>query len=70
MTRLKAMLLWFAAVTLVAVGWMAAGAAMTVATGSLLLGLSLIPPAIIYVLWPGEPLPTAADVLRGTESGR
>lgn len=70
MTRSKVILLWFAAVTLVAVGWITIGAAMTVATATLLVGLSLVPPAIIFVLWPGVPLATAADVLRGTERGR
>lgn len=70
MTRSKVILLWFAAVTLVAVGWVALGAALTVATGVLLLGLSLVPPAIIYALWPGEPSPSAAEVLRGPGRNR
>jgi hypothetical protein len=65
MTRSKVILLWFAAVTLVVVGWIALGAAVTVATGVMLLGLSLVPAAIVYALWPGEPSATAADVFRG-----
>lgn len=70
MTRSRVLLSWFAAVTLVAVGWMALGAAMTVATAIMLLGLSLVPPAVIYALWPGVQPPTAAEVLRGPGRGR
>jgi len=70
MTRSKVILLWFAAVTLVVLGWTALGAAMTVATGVMLLGLSLVPPAIIYALWPGPQPATAAEVFHETGRGR
>jgi hypothetical protein len=58
---------WFAAVVLVAVAIVALGTDMTLATAGLLLALSLVPPAIVLMLWPGPQTVTAADVLHDTE---
>jgi hypothetical protein len=58
---------WFAAVTLVAVAAVAFGAEMNVGTGGTLLTLSLVPPLIVFLLWPKAEPVTAGDVLRGTD---
>lgn len=61
---------WFAAVVLVAVTIVALGTDMTLGTAGLLLALSLVPPAIVLMLWPGSETATAAEVLRNTERRR
>jgi hypothetical protein len=67
MTRSGLIQVWFGAVVLAAVTGVAMGASMTVATGVVLLALSLAPPAIVLLLWPGIQAPTAADVLYGPD---
>jgi len=58
---------WFAVLALVVVGALAFGAQVRLGTGGLLVTLSLVPPLIVFMLWPrAEPL-TAGDVLRGTD---
>ncbi len=56
---------WFAAVVLVAVSVIALGIEVTFGTAGLLLALSLVPPAIVLMLWPDPQVATVADVLRG-----
>ena len=58
---------WFAAVVLVAVSVIVLGTQVTFGTAGLLLALSLVPPAIVLMLWPGPQAKTAADVLRDPE---
>jgi hypothetical protein len=65
-TRSRLIQAWFAAILLVVVAGVALGASPTVSTGVTLLALSLVPPAIMLLLWPGiQPL-TVAEVLRGS----
>jgi hypothetical protein len=45
---------WFSIVTLCVVAGVSLGAAVTVETAVMLFALSLIPPAIVLLLWPGE----------------
>ena len=67
MTRTKVILVWFAAVALIVVAAVAFGAQVNVGTGSMLLTLSLVPPLLVFFLWPrAQPL-TAGDVIRGTD---
>ena len=66
-TRAKVIQMWFGAVILVAAFWFAFGTALGVGTVALLVGLSVVPPAILLMLWPGAQPLTAADVIRGTE---
>ena len=47
---------WFAAVALVVVAAMAFGADVKVGTGGMLLTLSLVPPLIVFLLWPRAPI--------------
>jgi len=65
MTRSRLIQVWFAAVALVVVAGVALGAAVTVGTGTMLFALSLVPPAIVLLLWPGVQPLTAAEVLHG-----
>ena len=65
MTRARLIQVWFAAVALVAVASWAFGAVVTLGTGAMLLALSLVPPAMVLLLWPGAQPPSAADVLHG-----
>jgi hypothetical protein len=67
MTRANVIQVWFAAVALVVVAAVALGAEVTVATGGLLLAVSLVPPLIVFLLWPGAQSVTAGDVLHGTD---
>jgi hypothetical protein len=66
-TRSKVIQMWFAAVLLIVVGCIALGAAMTISTGAMLLIMSLVPPAVVLLLWPGAQPVTIGDVLRGAE---
>jgi hypothetical protein len=65
MTRSRLIQVWFAAVSLVAIAGVTLGANMTAGTAFLLFALSLVPPAIVLVLWPVVQPTTAADVLYG-----
>lgn len=67
MTRSRLIQVWCAAVALVVVAGVAFGAAVTVSSGAMLLALSLVPPAIVLLLWPGVQSLTAADVLHGRD---
>jgi hypothetical protein len=70
MTRSRLIQVWFAAVALVVVAAVASGAAVTVGTGAMLLALSIVPPGLILMLWPGVQPPTIAEVLHGAERRR
>lgn len=65
-TRARVIQLWFTAVALVAVFWTVLGPALSAGTAVLLTGVSVVPPAIMLILWPGAQPPTAAEVIRGT----
>jgi hypothetical protein len=66
-TRSRVIQIWFAAVVLVVVAGIALGASVTIGTGAMLLALTLVPPAIVLLLWPGVQPPTAGDVIRGVD---
>ena len=67
MSRTRVIQVWFAAVALVVVAAVAFGAEMKVSTGGMLLTLSLVPPLIVFLLWPAAQTLTAGDVIRGTD---
>jgi hypothetical protein len=66
-TRSRLIQVWFAAVALVVVAGVAFGSTVTVSTWAMLLALSLVPPAIVFLLWPGVQPLTAADVVHGRD---
>jgi hypothetical protein len=70
LTRSRVIVIWFAAVLLIVVGCVAFGVAMTIGTAAMLVVMSLVPPAIVLLLWPGVQPPTAGEVLRGGERRR
>jgi len=63
----KVLTIWFAVVGLAIVAAIALGVSITLGTGLLLCGLSLVPAVILYMLWPRARTLTAGDVLRGTD---
>ena len=67
LSRAGVIQVWFGAVTLIIVACIALGVTST-AIGSML-AVSLVPPIILFVLWPGVQLPTAHDVLHSTRQG-
>ena len=63
MTRARLIQLWCATISLVVVAAVALGVTTTFGTAAVLLALSMVPPAIVLVLWPGIQPMTAAEVL-------
>jgi len=64
-TRSRLVQVWFAVVVLMVAIGAASGVAVTVGTGAVLLILSLVPAAIVLLLWPGVQPQTASEVLHG-----
>ena len=54
---------WFAAIAVIIASVVAMGVNVAVSTTALLLTLSLVPPAIIWLLWRGDAPPTARDIM-------
>ena len=54
---------WFAAVAVIIVSVVAMGVNVAVSTTVLLLTLSLVPPAIMLLLWRGAAPPTAREIM-------
>jgi len=67
-TRSKAIQIWFAAVSLVVVAAIALGAAVTMGTAALLLTMGLIPPAVVWMLWPSDDAPTLAETIHDAKA--
>jgi hypothetical protein len=66
-TRSGLILVWFATISLVVAAAVALDATFAVGTAAVLLALTMVPPAIVLVLWPGVQPMTAADVLYGRD---
>jgi hypothetical protein len=66
-TRSRLIQVWFVAVLLVAVAGISFGMSVTVSTGAMLFAMSLVPPAMVLLLWPGVQSPTVGDVLRDSD---
>ena len=67
LTRSKLIQMWFVAVLLVVVACLVAGVTVKISTGLMLLALSLTPPIMVLMLWPGIQPPTVGEVLRGVD---
>jgi hypothetical protein len=63
MTRARVIQLWFVAVAVAIAGAVVFGVAVTLSTAVLLLAASLVPPAIVAVMWPAGPQENAGDVI-------
>jgi hypothetical protein len=55
-----------AAVLLIVVGWIALGATMTISTAAMLAIMSLVPPAVVLLLWPAAQPATRQVKPRGS----
>ncbi len=64
MTRAKLTVGWFAIVALMIAAMLALSVTMTLATAVMLAALCLVPPGIIFALWPTDSPRTIGDVLR------
>ena len=67
MTRTRVIQVWFAAVAVVVVAAVAFGAQVNATSVGMLLTLSLVPPLMVFLLWPEAQGVTAGDVMRGTD---
>jgi len=65
--RARVIQLWLAAVALAVVAGVAFGAEMTAGIAGLVITLSVVPPLVVFLLWPEAQSVTAGDVLRGTD---
>jgi len=63
LTRNRLVGFWFTAVAVIVVSVIAMGVNVGISTGALLLALSLVPPAIVMILWRAAPPPTVAEIL-------
>ena len=73
LTRNRLVGFWFTAVAVIIVSIIAMGVKVGFGTGGLLLALSLVPPAIVMILWRSAPPPTVAEILYAAntrENGR
>ncbi len=61
---------WFAGVAVVVGSVGAMGVSVGVSTTALLLMASLVPPAILLLVWRGAPPPTVAEILHSAETFR
>jgi hypothetical protein len=59
---------WFAAVVLIAVAATALGVSMTMGTAALLLAMCLVPPAVVFRLWPSDQPSTMAELIRESKT--
>lgn len=64
-TRARVIQLWCGLVAVLCVAWLSLDTGIGAGTAALLFALSLGPPAMALMLWPGPQALTAGDVLRG-----
>lgn len=62
-SRLRVIQIWFAAIVVVVTTGVAFGLEMGAGTAALLFGASLVPPAIVVLLWPKVQAETVAEIL-------
>ena len=67
MTRSTVIQLWFSAVLIAAGATAALGPPVTIATGAVLLAICLVPPVIIFMLWPSDTAATMSETIRNAK---
>jgi hypothetical protein len=67
-SRNRLVAVWFAATVAAAASLVAIGANVAVSTTALLLAMSLVPPAIVWLVWRGAPPPTVGEILYATST--
>ena len=63
LTRAKVIRIWFVAVALVVAGALTLGANLSLGMWALILGMCLIPPTMVYMLWPGTQTRSMKDMI-------
>ena len=63
MTRSKLIQIWFVSVAVAAAAAFALGVDLTLGRWLLILGLCLVPPAILFKLWPEAPVRSMRDLV-------
>jgi hypothetical protein len=61
---------WFAAVAVIIAWVVVTGVTVAVSTTALLLTMSLVPPAIVLLVWRGAPPPTVGEILYSANTPR
>ena len=64
-TRSKVIVVWFLFLVLVVTTARMFGMSITLETAALLVAMSLVPPSLLLMLWPGVQPQTAGEVIRG-----
>ena len=70
MTRARVIQSWIVSVVLIAAAALAFGVALTLSTWSLILAMCLVPPAMLYKLWPDTAARSTVEVIYDTEHPR
>ena len=70
LTRSKLIQIWFVSVALVVAAAFSLGADLTLSRWLLILGLCLVPPAILFKLWPEAPLRSMRDLVYDPNENR
>ena len=70
MSRNRLLAIWFGAVAVVAASIIAMGVSVAAGTTAFLIILSLVPPAIVFILWRGRPSPTVAEILHAANTSK
>lgn len=68
LTRGKLIGIWFATLAIVAAGALVLGLGVTFSTGVLLIGASVVPPAVAMLVWRGAPPITVAELLHSVNA--
>ena len=68
-TRANVVVVWFVFLLLIVAMVAMFGVRITTGTALLLSALSLVPPGIMLMLWPGPQPRTAGEVIRGDHRG-
>ena len=69
MTRSRLIQVWFVAIALIGAASVVLGRTVSLGTALTLAVLSLVPPAIVLMLWPGVQPRSASDVIHDTNRG-
>ena len=70
MTRSRVIQIWFVSVALICAASLAFGANLALSTWSLILAMCLVPPAMLFKLWPDAAARTTAEVIYDAENPR
>jgi 4-hydroxybenzoate polyprenyltransferase len=70
MSPSKMIQIWFVSVASIAAAALAFGVALTLASWSMILAICLVPPTMLYKLWPDNDARTTAEVIYDADQSR